>query len=200
MKGLRIPAAAWLGLWLALSSMSGNSPLVFEIGAGSTVAVRGSSNVSGFTCRSTGIVAQGAIRASVHENPAWVAFSGAPMEVEISSIDCGNALMNKDLRTTLNENQFPTIRFYLQVLKFTPGSTRSDGKCTLLVEVAGKKRQVEVPFRYVLTNHAMELKGTVPLGFGQFGLVPPERAGGLISVAEQFSVDFSLRFLPLLKE
>lgn len=122
------------------------------------------------------------------------------MEVEVSSIDCGNALMNKDLRATLNENQFPTIRFHLQVLKFTPGSTRSDGKCTLLVEVAGKKRQVEVPFRYALTNQAMELKGTVPLGFGQFGLVPPERAGGLISVAEQFSVDFSLRFLPLLKE
>jgi hypothetical protein len=176
------------------------SSFLFEMGQGSTVAVRGTSNVSGFTCRSTAVVAQGAIWASVQESPALVAFSGAPMQVVVSSIDCGNALMNKDLRSTLKEKNYPAIRFFLQVLKFLPGSTRSDGKCMLLVEVAGKKRQVEVPFTYELTNQAMVLKGTVPLAFSQFGLVPPERAGGLITVSEQFSVDFSLRFVPLAQE
>jgi hypothetical protein len=179
---------------------TGSSSFLFEMGQGSTVAVRGTSNISGFTCRSTAVVAQGAIWASVQESPGLVAFSGAPMQVVVSSIDCGNALMNKDLRSTLKEKNYPTIRFFLQVLKFLPGSTRSDGKCMLLVEVAGKKRQVEVPFTYELTNQAMVLKGTVPLAFSHFGLVPPERAGGLISVAEQFSVDFSLRFVPLAQE
>lgn len=180
-----------------LGSGTGSPAFMFEMGKGSTVVVRGSSNVSGFACKSSGVATQGALWASVHNDPDVVVFTGSPMQVDVSSIDCGNVLMNKDLRTTLKEKSYPKIRFYLQVLKFVPGSPRSDGKCTLLVEVAGKKRQVEVPFTYVLTNEAMELKGTVPLAFGQFGLVPPERAGGLITVAEHFTVDFALRFVPM---
>ena len=169
----------------------------FTSGPGSSLVVRGTSNVAGFSCSSSQVLNQGALTAVVHDASGLVSFSGPGMRVPVQSIDCGNALMNKDLRSTLRSKEYPFVVFYLNHVKFQPGRGASDGLCSILVEVAGKKKLMEVPFRYELTDRALVLKGSVPLGFGLFGLTPPERAGGLIAVAEKFTVDFHLLFVPL---
>lgn len=169
---------------------------VFHLEPSSSVVVRGTSNVTGYTCSSSQVLSAGALSAVVHAESGLVSFSGPGMQVPVNSIDCGNAIMNRDLRNTLKVKTHPTVNFYLNHVKFQPGMGRSDGMCSIWVEVAGRKKMMEVPFRYELTDRALVLKGSAPLGFALFGLEPPQRAGGLIAVADKFNVDFNLVFAP----
>lgn len=180
--------------WLPASD-----PGVLNLGlaGGSSVQVHGKTNVTPFCCQSTKLELMGALQASVVRQQGMVLFKGRGFRLATEELDCGNRLMNKDLRSTLKATEHPHISFQLKALEFKKGLGKADGKCTVEMTVSGVSKVVKSDFNFILQDDALYLFGKVPLRFSDFGLIPPTRMGGMVKVEQQFEVVFNLYFQPV---
>jgi polyisoprenoid-binding protein YceI len=179
--------------------MASSNPETFDLGlaGGSSVQVHGKTNVTPFCCQSTHLELMGPLQASVVRTQGLVQFKGKGFRLATEQLDCGNRLMNKDLKTTLKATEHPHIRFQLKSLEFKKGHGQADGKCTVEMTVSGVSKQVKADFNFILQDDALYLFGKVPLRFSDFGLIPPTRLGGMVKVEQQFEVVFNLYFQPV---
>ena len=157
----------------------GKANLVIQ---GQRVVVSGQTSVGGFKCvfenESTGetVAVQGG-----SQNGATLLLLSIP----VKDFGCGNFLLNRDFQKTLKVESHPMN--VVDVLQLEFNGKEYLGKIDLTV--AGKRKGLDnVRFRNHTDRKDNMLRADIKLKMSEWGLTPPSRFGGLITVEEDLSM------------
>lgn len=157
----------------------GKANLVIQ---GQRVVVSGQTSVGGFKCvfenETTGetIAVQGG-----SQNGATLLLLSIP----VKEFGCGNFLLNRDFQKTLKVSEHPMI--VVDVLQLEFNGKEYLGRLDLTV--AGKKKSMDsVKFRSHTDRKDNMLRADIQLKMSEWGLTPPSRFGGLITVDEDLHI------------
>jgi hypothetical protein len=106
-------------------------------------------------------------------------------EISMSNFDCGNRIMNKDLKTTVKATKFPKSTVTITNIK--PFGTNY--KCVLNFRITDKTLSYQ---NMILKTSNQSLEGTVAVNFSDIALEPPTKMGGIIKVKDEFVIHFVL--------
>jgi hypothetical protein len=166
-------------LLLTALDPGGKANLVIQ---GQRVAVSGQTSVGGFRCvfdketRNNAIAVQGG-----SNNGATLLLLSIP----VKEFGCGNFLLNRDFQKTLKMDQHPAI--VVDVLQLEFNGSAYAGRLNLTV--AGKKKSLDnVLFRTHSERGSTMLRAHIKLRMSEWGLTPPSRFGGLVTVNEDLGI------------
>lgn len=106
-------------------------------------------------------------------------------EIPMSNFDCGNRIMDKDLKTTVKATKFPKSTVTITDIK--PFGTNY--KCSLKFRITDKKLSYQ---NLILKNNKESLESSVTVNFSDIALEPPTKMGGIIKVKDEFVIHFNL--------
>jgi|GEM_PF-572644 len=106
-------------------------------------------------------------------------------EISTDNFDCGNRIMNKDLKTTIKVTKFPKSTVTITNIK----PSGNDYKCNLNLKITDKTLSYS---NLALRNSKDFLEGTVNVKFSDLALEPPTKMGGVIKVKNEFVIHFVL--------
>ncbi|WP_348822716.1 YceI family protein [Flavobacterium aestuarii] len=106
-------------------------------------------------------------------------------EIATDNFDCGNRIMNKDLKTTIKVTKFPKSTVTITNIK----PSGADFKCSLNLKITDKTLSYS---NLALRNSKDFLEGTVNVKFSDLALEPPTKMGGVIKVKNEFVIHFLL--------
>lgn len=106
-------------------------------------------------------------------------------EISMNNFECGNRIMNKDLKTTVKATKFPKSTVTITNIK--PFGTNY--KCSLNFKITDKTLSYQ---NLILKNTKETLDGTVSVKFSDIALEPPTKMGGIIKVKDEFIIHFVL--------
>ncbi|WP_281636271.1 hypothetical protein [Flavobacterium marginilacus] len=106
-------------------------------------------------------------------------------EISTDNFDCGNRIMNKDLKTTIKVTKFPKSTVTISNIKPSGGNY----KCSMNFRITDKTLSYQ---NLSLTNTKESLEGTVAVKFTDLQLEPPTKMGGIIKVKNEFVIHFVL--------
>lgn len=106
-------------------------------------------------------------------------------EISMTNFECGNRIMNKDLKTTVKATKFPKSTVTITNIK----PAGSNYKCSLNFRITD--RTLSYP-NLALQNTKESLDGIVAVKFSDIGLEPPTKMGGIIKVKDEFVIHFVL--------
>lgn len=109
-------------------------------------------------------------------------------EISMGNFDCGNRIMEKDLKTTVKVTKFPKSTVTITNIK--PFGTNY--KCSMNFRITDKI--LSYP-NMILKNNKESLEGSVAVTFSDIALQPPTKMGGLIKVHDDFVIHFNLHKL-----
>lgn len=164
------------------------------VSAQSELLIRGNSNLNEFVCRTDFYGVRDTLELLLANRDCPIIFSRNAMIIPVTNFNCGNQMITKDFRETLNAERYPdlTVRFVSideQVPVVTSGSVTGVVEITL----AGTRRSYSV--LYSLTdngNNAISLVGNQEVCFSDFKLNAPRKMMGLIKVQDDLDVEFRL--------
>jgi len=106
-------------------------------------------------------------------------------EISMNNFDCGNRIMEKDLRTTVKSTKFPKSTVTITNIK----PFGSNYKCSLNFKITDKILSYQ---NLILKNNKESLEGSVAVTFSEIALEPPTKMGGIIKVKDEFVIHFNL--------
>ena len=106
-------------------------------------------------------------------------------EILMSNFECGNRIMNKDLKTTVKAVKFPKSVVTITNIK----SFGTNYKCSLNFRITDKILSYQ---NLVLKNGKESLEGNVAVNFSDIALEPPTKMGGMIKVKDEFVIHFNM--------
>lgn len=158
----------------------------------SSITIKGSSNVNTFGCSSSGNFKSETLHGTIKPNQS-IEMKGS-VTIDIHSIDCNNRILTNDLRKTLKAEEYPNMKIHFKSLERIP--IASDGEDfvggNVIIELAGTKKSFYLRYSFVQTKEGITLSGSRAFSFADFDLSPPQKAGGLIKVKDDFDVAFTL--------
>lgn len=179
---------------LPQQSGSGITVRRWLISKNSSLSVNGSTNVNKFSCVIPTYDQIDTLTLSKNKAKTEVVLSGT-IGLSISSFDCHNSGMTKQLQKTLNEKQFPVL--YIKFLSLNKMPDLTDKKEAITgfveIEIAGVSKHLEVHYQLTQADQKnIHLLGSREINFSDFNLVPPRKLGGMIKTKDQLNVDFQL--------
>ncbi len=172
----------------------------FRINPKSVLKLDGKTNVNGFTCgcNETFQPQTLSVEPPADGSPSTV-FRSAALRLKIKSLDCGNAIMNKDLQKALNAKEHPNITIELLRVE--------QGKCSRLTELKDWV-QMKALTKISLNGHSREywinitakkagpnqyrFIGTKTLKMTDFCVTPPVALMGAIKVKDEIAINLDL--------
>jgi len=163
----------------------------------SSLSVNGSTNINKFSC---------VIPAYDHTDTITISKKDegyiltGDIALSISSFDCHNSGMTRQLQKTLNEKQFPLLHIRFLSLNQLPEPIAKPEFITGLVaiEIAGVAKHFEIKYQISQDDQkVIHLLGSRDLNFSDFNLTPPQKLGGMIKTKDQLTVAFNLNMKSL---
>lgn len=177
-------------------SESGEPERVWHVRNESRLAIHGNSNVNDFRCE----VEQYYSADNLHlhsSRGAHYRFSQNEMVISLMEFDCGRNLITRDFRESLNADRNPEMMIsFLSIDRLPPENPSMEGENisgSLKVTIAGVTKEVDIVFSASGNGNGITyLEGKHDFRFSDFGLVPPTKMLGLISVRNELEVSFNL--------
>jgi len=160
----------------------------------SSLSVNGSTNVNKFSCIIPAYDQVDTLAFSKNRKSNGIILKGT-IKLSISSFDCHNSGMTKQLEKTLNEKQFPELHVRFLTLSKIPDLNNRPEAITgfVEIEIAGVSKSYNVNYQITQKDQKnIYLAGARDVNFSDFNLVPPRKLGGMIKTKDQLSVDFQL--------
>ena len=191
-----------LNLLILLSSFNilGQNTEKLELKEGSKIWLEGKTNISRYHCSidSFRFDADGTFRHETIEKDSLVIHPDhLSLTLYVSSIQCGNKLMNRDVHEALNYPEDRKIIYTYKGLNTTP-EINSIYKWNVLkikgvLEIKNAKNQAFFPVRIKhLDNHHFHVKGKHTIDMLQYDVRPPSRLSGLIQARQNLTVHFDI--------
>ncbi len=172
------------------------SLLTYSIKDNSTITLSGSSNVNNFECTINSNQTNGYLSVSTDKEKGAVKFQNAFLKINVSSFDCKNPIMSRDLQKTLRADKYPLIEAELiDATTFSasskPNSTRGRIKTSVAITISGKCRIVDLVVDWQMIS-ATEYRfiGSKQLLMSDFEITAPSAAFGLIKVNNDIVINF----------
>ena len=163
----------------------------------STLSINGRTNINRFTC---GIGQYGEpdtitiLNEECRDKTAGIPFCGV-LRINIGDFDCSNRMMTGEFKKTLQYKQYPQLKITFLNLEKMPAFAARPETLTgqVIIELAGVSKQFGMTYASSREDAAtIQLTGCRRLSFGDFGLRPPQKMGGLIRVDSNLDVQFIL--------
>lgn len=165
----------------------------------SRIIINGNTNVSAFDCLySNGFTKPVAIEFRKNKNKIEV--ENARLKIPVEYINCGNPLMNNDLRELLNAVETPEI--IIDIYNFYEKIVVSDelnydnvgfGTANIDIAIAGIAREYNIDFIDRRKNNEVIITSAVNLKLMDFGLDPPPKMLGLVRLYDNIEIEILLR-------
>lgn len=158
----------------------------------SCLRVFGSTNVNKFRCDIIGYNNPDTI--SIQSFNQLISLSGE-VNLRIANFNCYNILMTRELRKTLQVNNFPNLQIQFISLNSFPEITSKPACITGLVDIklAGKCKRYNINYELSIdSKNIIHLNGHRAINFSDFGLHPPKKIGGMIAAKDKLIVEFNL--------
>jgi len=161
----------------------------------SQILIEGTSSVNSFTCFANNLsLKQEGVQA---KQEADLSSKTLKVSIPVSSLDCQNGRMNKDLANALKSDKYPEIHFSIQEVVVQIAAKKSKDPFELHVlgslELAGQKRDISFPVSGVLDKEGhSSVVGSVDLLMTTFDIEPPVALFGLIKARDAITIRFSL--------
>jgi len=181
-----------------------NSEPVFQykeylLGPNSTLEINGKTNINSFCCSSKEGFPKGSVSYQLENETATFYFKNTDLKINIQQLDCAVRSINRDLRKTLQADEYPTITIALKQASNLDCSNTLD--CDRWIEFEAiaditltcVTKTFSIPIYIKKKNeNQFQITGTTTLFFKEFGLVPPSALMGLIKVKESIDIKFDL--------
>lgn len=170
----------------------------YQVAYESQIRLLGSTNINQFTCAAS--ECRGNARVEVGElNQGSFRLTHPTLKVLVPQLDCGNRIMNSDLRETLRADEFPYIRVKVAAVDLPQSGTLTNpriclsGWATATIFIAEARKTVRIPIQATNLGHnRFQFSGTTPLRMTHFGLEPPTAMLGMVEVDDELKVEVSL--------
>ena len=201
-----MPALTILSLWISLLSFFGSTikqreikplTIIYSFEKGSKVSIDGTTNVKDFFCSSNRLFAQQSAKLN-REDSEKIGFDNAALDFNISSLNCGNTGINRDLMKAMKADLYPVISVKLTDAQIDPEKTLSLNAWTTIkinvsISMAGisKNAQITVQGKKTGDNY-YRFVGQHSMLMTSFGVIPPTALFGMVKVKDGIIVKFDL--------
>lgn len=176
---------------------SGNETMYsYQIGDGSWISLRGTTNINSYSCTSTGEIPRGYIMADILPGSNAIYFSDAFLDLRVPSFDCKNRLMNADLHEALGGDDNSYIKIKLLEAR-TKSNFKEGNQGQLITQVEiwinGKSKITDITVDYdQVTPYSFLITGSKDLKMSEFDITPPSPMLGMVKVHNQVTIHFHL--------
>lgn len=162
----------------------------------SSLSVKGSSNVTSFTCLNTKQLRGQEVILCGNDGNGYVEFFEARMNIPVTDLDCGGKGINSDFREMMQIERFPFITIDIHTLEKQSPGRAAVGRYIAMTTITmkGKTRPVRIPLtiqRRGLNSYHVE--GGVHLQLSDFNIEPPRPMMGLVRVDDEVEIRFNLK-------
>jgi len=155
-----------------------------------TLSFTGHSTVGDFVGTTTAITGGVTGNAELANARGWV-------EATVATLNTGNGLRDRDLRSTMDVAKYPTMRFELAgVTVESPAATSDTVTSTLrgALTIHGITRDVAVPATLIRAADTVDVSGAFPIDLGDYKVSGLTRFLGTLRVQRKIEVRFNVRF------
>lgn len=173
---------------------------VLEALTGSTLTIRGSTTVGkSWSCTAPSLLSRVAV--AIPEHTAQVAdipeVRGVMIHVPVSALKCGNALMERAMRSALKADRDTLAQSITGVFEiydeFKPRDPQ-EAHLAGALRVAGQERNVFLRAHVEPHADVLRVHSVVPLRLSSFGIEPPRVLFGAVRARDAVSVEVELRY------
>lgn len=184
---------------LFLSYSLPNATLFFQIEPDSKLYIKGTSNVTDFTCKCEELFPR--LQMTIIPKNAKAVFEKTTLSIGTKKLDCGNKAMNKDMYETLKADDFPIIQIaLLETEARNLGEDWVNLPVSVHITIAGVTRQEKFLVQAKKTEELQyRFKGSKTLKMTDYGMTPPRPMLGLIKVKDEIVLDLDLNITILEK-
>jgi polyisoprenoid-binding protein YceI len=162
----------------------------------SRVWITGSSNIRRFTCRAGGVSGSVALRADATQRALVAGRNVAEkpsLTVPFTRLDCGIGIMNRHLQQAVHADLHPDVSFRLERYEADIVSDVPTVHMVGRLDIAGIEKLIVADARLVADPSGMlRVQGVFVLRMTDFGVTPPRRFGGLLTVRDAVAVHFDI--------
>ena len=154
-----------------------------------TLSFTGHSTVGDFVGTTTAITGGVTGNAELANARGWV-------EATVATLNTGNGLRDRDLRSTMDVAKYPTMRFELAgVTVESPAATSDTVTSTLRGALTIRiTRDVAVPATLIRAADTVDVSGAFPIDLGDYKVSGLTRFLGTLRVQRKIEVRFNVRF------
>lgn len=176
--------------------------ILYSFGNNSQLAVIGKTNINTFSCFSKERFSQNKLFYQVDKATSSVQFLDTRLLLQISEMDCGGAMINKDFQKTLKAKQYPFIELNLmEAINLDCNTLEECGnwiffKTKTNITLNGQTREEEIPVHVLKKNEkSYQITGTKTIELKDFEIEPPTALMGMIKVQNSIKIDFDLEII-----
>ncbi|OLY90910.1 hypothetical protein BUE76_02610 [Cnuella takakiae] len=171
-------------------------PSRWVVQRGSTVAVKGKTNINSYGCGISSFEGCDTISMTPHPaSPQSMLLNGC-IYLDVARFDCINRMMTAELRKTLQADKHPKLKIkFITLGKIAVGTNRKEEDCGIVeMEIAGVKRRYPIQYCYTIGSDAntIVIAGQKTLCFSDFSLIPPRKLNGMVQAKDELEVQFHL--------
>lgn len=169
----------------------------YYIQSGSRLYLKGSSNVTNFTCECHCYdPAQAhAYRLEVGQAAGSYSFRQTLLRLPTRSLDCGHKGINSDMYETLKAEAHPHVSIELLSVRLPALSIHETAGLQALtaITIAGVRHEEWINVRVqCMDDDRYRFIGSKPLSMARFGLTPPSPMMGLVKVSDRIDIHLDL--------
>lgn len=164
----------------------------------SQLTIHGKSNINTFDCNYVFDEAEFNPVFPTIETAEKVEINNIKLSIPVNDCDCGNRLLNKDFRATLEAKEHPQIGITIDKLVFAKHKNNDTGKKALyaLLQIAGEQRYKKINYRTnTIADQAFTMEGQIEINMESFDLVARTRLFGAIKVKDHVEITFFFKFV-----
>lgn len=159
-----------------------------KISPKSSLTITGDTNINSFTCVFNPELLPSELNITYKQTADHqILLHNTKLILASKGFDCGSRAINKDFRSLIKANQFPSIEIELHKLK---NIKQSSAEATLKITIAGISKTYNTTVNF--NSHNNNYKGTLQLNINDFELEPPSKMFGLIKVKKDIDISFDL--------
>jgi hypothetical protein len=163
----------------------------FYVHPESWVEVHGSSNITDFTCSIDGVYFADTIPVRYKDEQSSISFISFEFAIPVDKIGCGNRIMTKDMKRTLEEDMHPELR--IRFLSYEPTGElvngKWEGKLRTSFTIAGISKEYDQQVHVNYKGNMTLMNGKIPIDITEFN-IKPKASVPLVKVADHIDIDF----------
>jgi polyisoprenoid-binding protein YceI len=161
----------------------------------SQLMIHGKTNVSSFTCFISCYNSTDTLNYELDIKTRNLTFDKNKMVIPVFNFNCGNTMITKDFRKTVNVDKHPYLNIAFLSLNRNGEDDLASGN--MEITLAGVTKTATIHFNLKPKGDFLQLTGRYPVSFSDFNLEAPERMMGLVKVKEDLLVEFNLLIRPI---
>lgn len=161
----------------------------------SQLMIHGKTNVSSFTCFISCYNSTDTLNYELDTKTRNLTFDRNKMVIPVFNFNCGNTMITKDFRKTVNVDKYPYLNIAFVSLDRKGVDDLASGN--MEITLAGVTKTATVHFNLKPKGDFLQLTGRYGVSFSDFNLEAPERMMGLVKVKEDLLVEFNLLIRPI---